>query len=131
VAGDSDNDGIPDDYELANGLNPNDPADAGSDSDNDSWDALSEYLMGTSASDGSERPVFEVVHVSDTQVEITYGPILAGRTYEVLSSTSGLPEVPAMDSFTAAADGAANTATDTTGGEAREIYRLLVTVPAP
>ncbi len=131
VAGDSDNDGIPDDYELANGLNPNDPADAGSDSDNDSWDALSEYLMGTSASDGSERPVFEVVHVSDTQVEITYGPILAGRTYEVLSSTSGLPEVPVMDSFTAAADGAANTATDTTGGEAREIYRLLVTVPAP
>ncbi len=131
VAGDSDNDGIPDEYELANGLNPNDPADAGSDSDNDSWDALSEYLMGTSASDGSERPVFEVVHVSDTQVEITYGPILAGRTYEVLSSTSGLPEVPAMDSFTAAADGAANTATDTTGGEAREIYRLLVTVPAP
>ena len=131
VAGDSDNDGIPDDYELANGLNPNDPADAGSDSDNDSWDALSEYLMGTSASDGSERPVFEVVHVSDTQVEITYGPILAGRTYEVLSSTSGLPEVPAMDSFTAAVDGAANTATDTTGGEAREIYRLLVTVPAP
>jgi len=131
AAGDSDGDGIPDDYELANGLNPNDPADAGSDSDNDSWDALSEYLMGTSASDGSERPVFEVVHVSDTQVEITYGPILAGRTYEVLSSTSGLPGAPAMDSFTAAADGAANTATDTTGGEAREIYRLLVTVPAP
>ena len=131
AAGDSDGDGIPDDYELANGLNPNDPADARSDSDNDSVDALSEYLMGTSASDGSDRPVFEVVHVSDTQVEITYGPILAGRTYEVLSSTSGLPEAPAIDSFTAAADGAANTATDTTGGEAREIYRLLVTVPAP
>ena len=131
IAGDSDEDGIPDDYEIANGLNPNDPADAGSDSDNDSWDALSEYLMGTSASDGTERPVFEIVHVSATQVEITYGPILAGRVYEVLSSSSGLPEAPAIDSFTAAADGATNTATDSTGGEAQEIYRLQVTVPAP
>ena len=87
--------------------------------------------MGTSASDGSDRPVFEVVHVSATQVDITYGPILAGRVYEVLSSSSGLPEAPAIDSFTAAADGATNTATDSTGGEAQEIYRLQVTVPAP
>ena len=128
-AGDSDSDGIPDSYEIANGLDPNDPADAGSDNDNDSWDALSEYLMGTSASDGGERPVFEVVHVSATQVEITYGPVLAGRVYEVLSASSGLPEAPAIDTFTAEADGATNTAIDITGGEAQEIYRLQVTVP--
>ena len=130
ITGDSDGDGIPDDYELANGLNPSDPTDAGSDNDNDGWDALSEYLMGTSANNRGERPLFEVVHVSPTQVEVTYGPILAGRTYEVLSSSSGLPEALAGDSFTAAEDANTNTLIDATGEAASEIYRLQVTVPA-
>ena len=130
AAGDSDNDGIPDAYEVANGLDPNDPGDAASDSDNDGWDALSEYLMGTSANDGGSTPVFEIVHVNDTRVEIMYGPILSGRTYEVLSSSTGLP-VAAIDSFTAQEDAASNTAIDVTGGEQRELYRLQVTVPAP
>ena len=130
ITGDSDGDGIPDDYELANGLNPSDPTDAGTDNDNDGWDALSEYLMGTSANNRGERPLFEVVHVSPTQVEVTYGPILAGRTYEVLSSSSGLPEALAGDSFTAAEDANTNTLIDATGEAASEIYRLQVTVPA-
>ena len=127
---DADNDGMSDDYEIANGLDPSDPSDAASDGDNDGWDALSEYLMGTSANDGGSKPVFEIVHVDDTRVEITYGPILSGRTYEVLSATTGLP-VDAIDSFTAPADAASNTAIDVTGGEEQELYRLQVTVPAP
>ena len=86
--------------------------------------------MGTSANDGGSTPVFEIVHVNDTRVEIMYGPILSGRTYEVLSSSTGLP-VAAIDSFTAQEDAASNTAIDVTGGEQRELYRLQVTVPAP
>ena len=44
---DADNDGLPNDYEIANGLNPVDASDAQSDSDMDGKNALHEYLDGT------------------------------------------------------------------------------------
>ena len=45
---DADNDGLPNDYETANGLNPVDASDAQSDSDMDGLTALEEYNLGTS-----------------------------------------------------------------------------------
>ncbi|MFI3197633.1 MAG: Ig-like domain-containing protein, partial [Methylococcaceae bacterium] len=45
--GDNDNDGVPDDFELANGMNPNDPLDALEDYDQDSLTNKQEYLLGT------------------------------------------------------------------------------------
>ena len=47
AAGDSDGDGIPDDVELANGLNPNDPIDALEDADRDGLTNLAELNLGT------------------------------------------------------------------------------------
>ena len=47
TTGDSDNDGLPDDFELENGLNPNDAADASEDQDNDALSALNEFFSGT------------------------------------------------------------------------------------
>jgi hypothetical protein len=45
---DADNDGLPNDFETANGLNPIDASDAQSDSDMDGLTALEEYTAGTS-----------------------------------------------------------------------------------
>jgi len=45
--GDSDCDGLPDEWERAHGLNPNDPSDALQDADFDGLTALQEYALGT------------------------------------------------------------------------------------
>ena len=47
TSGDKDGDGLPDDYETENGLNPADPVDAFEDSDGDGLTALEEYNAGT------------------------------------------------------------------------------------
>lgn len=47
ISGDSDGDGMPDSFEIANGLNPNDPSDAGLDSDADGLTNLQEFLSNT------------------------------------------------------------------------------------
>jgi pectate lyase len=44
---DSDHDGMPDEWEKAHGLNPNDAADAQADPDKDGYTNLEEYLNGT------------------------------------------------------------------------------------
>ena len=46
---DTDSDGMPDSYEIANGLNPNNPLDAGQDSDFDGLTNLEEFNNGTKA----------------------------------------------------------------------------------
>jgi len=48
---DTDNDGMPDEWEIANGFNPNDPSDAPKDFDNDGVTNLDEYKAGTNPID--------------------------------------------------------------------------------
>lgn len=47
TGGDSDGDGIPDEIELQNGLDPNDPIDAHEDQDGDGLSAIDEFTAGT------------------------------------------------------------------------------------
>jgi outer membrane protein assembly factor BamB len=51
TSGDADGDGLPDDFELANNLNPNDPVDAFEDQDKDGISALEEFGFGTGVND--------------------------------------------------------------------------------
>ena len=45
---DSDNDGMPDEWEIANGLNPNDPSDANKDCTGDGYTNIEKYINGIS-----------------------------------------------------------------------------------
>ncbi|MFP6880314.1 MAG: hypothetical protein VCA34_05160, partial [Roseibacillus sp.] len=128
---DSDLDGIPASVDnAANGLSDSDATDASSDNDGDGFSALFEYAMGTDVSDATSKPFWEVVHVSDTEVNITYGPITSGVTYNLNASADGML-FSQVDSFTAGADAPTNTFTDTTGGLDVELYQLEIPLPLP
>lgn len=79
---DSDGDGMPDVWEIANGLNPYDPTDAGLDPDGDGLTNLQEYQLGTNP------------HVADTdgdglndgyEVQIGTNPLVADTDGDGLS----------------------------------------------
>ncbi|MBI4179812.1 hypothetical protein HY522_10370 [bacterium] len=55
--GDADGDGIPDDWERENGLNPLDPRDAQQDPDRDGWDNLTEFHDQTNPRDPTSHGV--------------------------------------------------------------------------
>lgn len=58
VGADSDGDGMPNYWEIANGFNPNDPADGAitADADNDDLSNLLEYRLGTNPRGSSSNP---------------------------------------------------------------------------
>jgi hypothetical protein len=75
---DSDGDGMPDAWEIANGLNPYDPTDAGLDPDGDGLTNLQEYRLGTNP------------HVYDTDGDgLSDGQEVALGTNPLLADTDG------------------------------------------
>jgi hypothetical protein len=85
---DSDGDGMPDGWETAHGLNPNDPTDAGQDADHDGAANLEEYRAGTDPNDpDSALRLRSVVRFDAATVRLTF-EALGDRTYEVQRSDS-------------------------------------------
>lgn len=86
LALDSDRDGMPDDWEIAHGLNPYDPADASLDSDGDGQSNLAEYYAETSPKDAADR--FGI------RAEVNCGQVMiltdgkAGRRYTLERATA-------------------------------------------
>lgn len=80
---DADNDGIPDAWELANGLNPNLFADAALDADGDGQNSLQEYLAGTNPQQPNSRLVAEIELTGlPGQYAISFTAV-AGHSYTV------------------------------------------------
>jgi hypothetical protein len=82
VLADSDRDGMPDDWEIAHGLNPLDPADANLDSDGDGMTNLEEYLSGTNPNDSQSVLRLETVASGETGVAIRF-LAMEGKSYSV------------------------------------------------
>ena len=98
---DSDADGMPDTYELAHGLDRNDPADAALDSDGDGTGNLTEYAFGRPAS-SPDVYTFTTTRNNEAGTATVTFPTVSGRTYRVWWSGTllandwhaGSPEIP-------------------------------------
>ncbi len=84
---DTDHDGLPDEWELANGLDPNDPTGnngAAGDPDGDGRSNLQEYLAGTDPHDSADYLRFDRVAITGNSCALTFTP-RAGRVYSLES----------------------------------------------
>lgn len=79
---DTDNDGMPDDWETTYGLNPAEPTDATLDRDNDGLTNHAEFLAGTDPTSSVSGLAMTVTR-SDTGASLTINAV-AGKTYSVL-----------------------------------------------
>ena len=81
--GDSDGDGMPNDWEILYGLNPNDPTDAGQDADGDGMTNLQEFLAGTNPRDPASKLWISISPKSlDSPAVITFFA-MSNHNYEV------------------------------------------------
>lgn len=128
AAPDTDGDGLPDAYEIANGLNPNDPADAALDGDGDGQSNLAEFLARTDPRNPAE--VLRIASVTRDANGVTVQfPTKPNVQYQLERSadltgawTNVGPAVPGTGSTVARVDPAG-------AGGAKFFYRVRASQP--
>ncbi|MBI1839341.1 MAG: immunoglobulin domain-containing protein, partial [Verrucomicrobia bacterium] len=84
VLADSDGDHMPNEWELANGLNPKNPADASSDIDGDGYTALQEYWTGSDPRNASSPLRWESTQAISNQIALGFTAV-SNRSYSVFA----------------------------------------------
>jgi hypothetical protein len=123
--GDSDGDGIPDAWELANGLNPANALDGMMDSDGDGETNLAEFVAGTDPlSSGDALRAHLVTSGGNVVIRFT---AVAGKTYTVQYKSD--LAAPQWTKLIDVPSGAVTTELDVTdpgnAGEAKRFYRIV------
>ena len=79
---DGDSDGMPSDWEILHGLQPNDPSDAALDTDGDGFTNLQEYWAGTDPRNAASLLKFDSVTQTGNTLNLQFTSV-AGRAYVV------------------------------------------------
>lgn len=83
---DTDEDDMPNEYETANGLNPNDPSDRDTDLDGDGRSNYSEFIAGTDPQDPTSLLAITTYILTDSTVSASWSSI-PGKSYRFEFST--------------------------------------------
>lgn len=130
--GDSDGDGLPNDWETQHGLDPNNPADALADDDRDGDSNRNEYLANTDPTDGTS---FQTFRVSQSPVDgaIQYAfPVQPNRRYEVeITDDLSAGQWQVIDTIEPTADPSDPIAGSDPGAadSGKRFYRLKISLP--
>lgn len=126
---DRDGDGIPDAWELAFGLDPDNPEDATGDEDNDGSTNLQEYLAGTNPRDPASALKLNVQRESEA-VRLQFMAV-AGRSYTLQRRDNLLDGfwVKLQDFEASPTNGIVELSDPITAGSTSRFYRLVTPTP--